>query len=144
MKAQTLTELAAILPRADGGIGLSVRQAQDLLKTWGISKGPHGWPVQEILQKAREHVEREPVADELDCELKKRRIRLLDIQIQQAEGKLCAVDEIVERVGRRDAALAQRLSTLKESEIAKHPAHRNFIERYHNAAFTLLSSEVDA
>jgi len=68
---------------------------------------------------------------------------ILEIERDKARGKLADVAEITERVHKRDAELAMRMNTLRESEIAKHPKHREFIERFCKAAMEKLAEDVE-
>ena len=141
--AKTILEVAGKLPRLDGGEGMGTRQAAALLAEWKIKKTSRGWPIDTILKAAKEYVEREPKGDELDSEIKRRKIKLLDLEIGKAEDSLVDVADVVDAIHKRDAELAMRITTLKEAEIAKHPQHRDFVEKFCRAVLTRLSDEVD-
>lgn len=141
--AKSINEVAAIMPRDDGGIGLGVRQTNDLLKLWGITKAEAGWPIQTILKRAREHVEGESVGDDLDAEIKRRKIKLLDIEIGRADETLADVAEVSAHFEKLHADFAMRLRTWRETLTSKHPQHHALFDAAFNDLMAMLKQEAE-
>ena len=111
-------------------------------------KEPKGWPLVKwqafvSLKKAEGAARlRGPNMDvrrqkiELECER-------LQVQIRKEMGQLADIAEIADKMHRRDAELAMRMNTLRESEIAKHPKHREFIERFCRTVMEKLAEDVE-
>lgn len=86
---KTVEEVGELIPRQRGGsIGVKARYAQEWLKNHKIKKTALGWPVMKILAAARQDEADERPNDELDADIKRRRIKLLDIEIGKLEESL--------------------------------------------------------
>jgi hypothetical protein len=95
---KSVAEVAAYLPRRDGRLGLAPRQAQDWLQAHGIKKTANGWPLSAILEQAKEQTRKQAAPVGLDAEIKRRKIRLLDIEIATLENNLIDRAEYRRRV----------------------------------------------
>lgn len=69
--------------------------------------------------------------------------QLLKIDIDKARGALVEVESIVQQVTRRDAELAGRIRTWKETLTAKHPKHWQLFDQAFTDLCAMLSEPVE-
>jgi len=91
---KTIDDVAKALPREDGTFGVNRRHATDQLKKWGFEKSSRGWDLAKILEKANAEKRKSVRGDgSLRDEKLLREIKLLDIEIDDALGKLIPIDK---------------------------------------------------
>ena len=91
----TIDEVAKVLPRENGGIGVERRHAITLLKSWGIKKHKTlGWDIVQILEFANRSRRGKVAGDgSLRDEKLLREIKLLDIEIDERLGKTIPIEK---------------------------------------------------
>lgn len=136
----SVAELAALVPRLDGTVGVGERWAFNILKRAGIQKTDRGYDVEEFLIAARTVVAERKTADgSLDDELKRRKIQLLDIEINKAADVYLDGDQLADIIQKRDALMMQRVHVWRDSATARTPALRAEVEKAHDDLCGMLA-----